>query len=174
MADESVESVKAFFERRYAEVHAIAERALRQEWANHTLRATDIVGLTFERLNNQRNLAAADEKKLLGAAAVTIRRILIDHARKRDREPPDALRIPLDSALVVELPPHIDWLEVDEALDEIEKVKPLARQVAELRMFAQCTNAEAAEALGVSTESARTALEFAQAWLHRRLRVRER
>jgi len=173
VGDAPVEAVQVFFQHRYADVHAIAERALKRERANHTLRPTDIVGLAFERLNNQRNLVGADDKKLLGAAAKTIRRILIDHARKKLREPPDAMRIPLDSAVLLQIPPEIDWLTLDEALDEIERIKPLARQVAELRMFAQCTNAEAAEALGVGTETARDALEFARAWLHRRLVVKD-
>lgn len=165
-------SLKSFFEQCYAQVREVAAAALGREAPNHTLRPTDLVHLAYTRLCDQRNLQVADRRILLAAAAVAIRRVLVDHARSKGRlkrSPGERIRVPLDSAVILEIPADLDWIVVDEALDSLESIDTRARQLVELRVFAGCTLSEAADAMRIAESTASDIWAFARAWLRRRL-----
>ncbi len=172
MTDPSDVSLKSFFEQCYAEVRQVAAQALQHEVANHTLRPTDLVHLAYTRLCDQRNLQVADRRVLLAASAVAIRRVLVDHARSKGRlkrGPGERFRVPLDSAIILEIPADLDWIVVDEALEALEAIDTRARRLVELRVFAGCTLSEAADALRIADSTASDIWAFARAWLRRRL-----
>ena len=68
----------------YAELRRIAARQLRGERANHTLQPTALVHEVYLRLVDQRQVDWQDRAHFLGVAAQTMRRILVDHARRHD------------------------------------------------------------------------------------------
>jgi RNA polymerase sigma-70 factor, ECF subfamily len=100
-----------------------------------------------------------------------MRRILVDHARaKQAAKRAGALqRIELTDDAASLLPPETDVLALNEALQTLEKLHPLAAQVVELRYFAGLTEKEAAETLGISVTTLKREWEFARAWLFKQL-----
>src|SRR6188474_41419 len=84
----------------YAELRRIAARQLRSERANHTLQPTALVHEVFIRLVDQRQVDWQNRAHFFGAAATVMRRILVDHARRRDAiKRGDGVRcVPLDQA----------------------------------------------------------------------------
>ncbi len=100
-----------------------------------------------------------------------MRRILIDHARrkKRQKRGGDQSRVDLKEDSLVWQVPLDEALAVHEALDELQKAEPQVAELVKLRYFAGLTVEEAAEALGISERSAYRDWRFARAWLQRRI-----
>jgi RNA polymerase sigma factor (TIGR02999 family) len=158
----------------YDELRRLARRQLQRETPGHTLSPTGLVHEVYLRLLQQRRIAAGDRGELLGIAAHTMRRILVDHARNRTRlkrggrdrvvsldERPD---LPLLTDLEAE-----EVLAVDVALDRLEQLDTRARRVVEHRVFAGLTLEETAEALGISARSVQRTWATARAWLRREI-----
>lgn len=100
-----------------------------------------------------------------------MRRILIDHARRRraQKRHDPAMTVALLSG--GEGPRYEDLLAVDEALQDLEKLEPRAARVVVLRVFGGLKDAEIAEALEVSSATVKRDWTFARAWLLSRLRA---
>jgi RNA polymerase sigma factor (TIGR02999 family) len=100
-----------------------------------------------------------------------MRLILIDHARaRRAQKRPDAAgRVPLHEEMAWVDAANEGILDLDAALDELEQFDERKVRAVELRYFLGCTNEEAAELLSVSRPTVDRDLEFAKAWLYRRL-----
>lgn len=153
------------------EVRAIAEREMRRERAGHTLQATAVANEAWIRLRDQRNLAGADRGRYLAAAATVVRRVLVEHARTRDRLKrggPDAKRISLhapDADVANQEWAVIDLLALDEALDRLHSLNERAFRVVEMRYFAGMANQEIADELSVSLRTVNGDWAFARSWL---------
>jgi RNA polymerase sigma factor (TIGR02999 family) len=104
-----------------------------------------------------------------GAAAEAMRRILIDNARRKQREKHggDLHRVDLDPAKIVCSVPDDKLLALDEAITRLAKEDPRKASLVELRLFAGLSNDEAARALGISAVTAKRHWRYARAWLHR-------
>jgi RNA polymerase sigma factor (TIGR02999 family) len=105
-----------------------------------------------------------------GAAARSMRRILVDHARaktakKRGGKGASTL---LDTTVMVE-PRSVDVIAVDDALEKLGALDPEQARVVELRFFTGLTEEETAEALGISTRTVHRKWLSAKAYLHREL-----
>jgi RNA polymerase sigma factor (TIGR02999 family) len=102
-----------------------------------------------------------------------MRRILIDHARRRARPKhggPHA-RLSLDEALTVAADgPSTDLIALDDALMKLAKQEPEAASVVELRFFGGLSDDETAEVIGISPRTVRRRWQFARAWLYRHLK----
>ena len=96
-----------------------------------------------------------------------MRRILVDHARRRGfaNRGGNALRVPLDEVLLVAQARGIEVLALDEALDALARIDPRKSRVVELRYFGGLTIEETAEVLGVSVDTAKRDWRMARAWL---------
>jgi RNA polymerase sigma factor (TIGR02999 family) len=105
-----------------------------------------------------------------------MRLILIDHARqaRAGKRPGSHARVPLHDEIAWVDATSDEMLELDVALNELEAVAERKVRVLELRYFLGCTNEEAAQVLGVSRPTIDRDLEFAKAWLYRRLAGRSR
>jgi RNA polymerase sigma factor (TIGR02999 family) len=156
----------------YDELRKLAVARLADEKPGQTLQATALVHEAYLRL-------VASEKPpgwngrghFFAAAAEAMRRILVDHARKRRRlkRGGDRERLDLD-ALQLCLPQAADeLLALDEALAELALMHPEKAELVKLRYFAGLTVAQAAQALGVSTSTADRHWTYARAWLYRRI-----
>jgi RNA polymerase sigma factor (TIGR02999 family) len=103
----------------------------------------------------------------LALCAQIMRRILVDHARRRGyaRRGGHALHIALDDALVVARAQGIEVLALHEALDALARIDLRKSRVVELRYFGGLKIEETAEVLGVSVDTVKRDWRIARAWL---------
>lgn len=149
----------------FDELHRIAERQFRGEPAGHTLQPTAVLSEAWLKLLEQR-VDWRDRDHFFALAAQAMRRILVDHARRRraaKRELPAVLEEPAGGGEVVDL------LALDAALTGLAALDAAQAQVVELKYFAGLTNEEAAQVLGVSLATVKRAWLAARAYLHRSL-----
>jgi RNA polymerase sigma factor (TIGR02999 family) len=154
----------------YAELHRIAEAAMRRESPGHTLQPTLLVDEAFMRMIGQERSPWQNRAQFFALAAQTIRRILVDHARARRRLKRDhGLRVTL-SEDVAEAPDRsLDLLTLDDALSQLEALSPRQARVVEMRYFAGLEIEETAQALGVAPATVKRDWTFARAFLLRAL-----
>jgi len=158
----------------YNELRRLAAYYLRSERPDHTLQATALVHEVYLKLSSVTDAEWAGKAEFIAMAAQMMRRILVDHARKRNARKRGArLEIPL-AGLDPAAPLRPDLEAIDEALDRLRQLHPRKAQVVELRFFGGLSPAEVAQVLrntGVET-SLRTVerdWRFARAWLENEL-----
>jgi RNA polymerase sigma-70 factor (ECF subfamily) len=154
----------------YAELHRLAEYALRGEAPGHTLQPTELVHEAFVRLVGQRNVEWQNRSQFYGIAAQSIRRILIDHARKRRATKRDhGIRVTLTDPSTQATTDPLDLIALDDALQELEGLDTRAARVVELRYFAGLDVDEVATALEISPATVKRDWTVARAFLLRAL-----
>ena len=164
----------------YAQLHAMARGRMRQERAGHTLQATALVHEAYLKLLDAATAAGpdgtpgfADRGRFFVAAAEAMRRILIDHARKRRtaKRGGGAVRISLDdlggdpSAPTGGLADADRIVALGEALDVLEAEDPRTAEVVKLRYFAGLSAEETAAALDISERTVHREWSYARARL---------
>lgn len=159
----------------YGDLHRMAERHLKGERPGHTLQPTAIVNEAYLRLVGSEGGDWQNRAHFFAAAARSMRRILVDHARskKAKKRGGPGTRYFLDTAVMVE-PRAVDLIAVDDALEKLAALDPTQGRVVELRFFAGLTESETAEALGVSPATVHRKWLSAKAYLHRELADRSR
>ncbi len=156
----------------YDELRRIAQGYLGHERPDHTLAATALVHEAYLRLVDQTRVQWQGRAHFLAVAAVTVRRILIDHARGRKREKRGGGRanLPLEEALYV---PTGDGatnvLDLHRALERLGELDPARERVITLRFFGGLTMKEIAEVTGVSVPTVERQWRLGRAWLYREL-----
>jgi RNA polymerase sigma factor (TIGR02999 family) len=160
----------------YTELHRIAAGQMRRERPGHPLQTTALVNEAYLKLIGGADLEIHDRGHFFAVASQQMRRILVDYARagNAQRRGGDAQQVDLDLVRLGAEPRGIDILELDEALQELERLEPRAGQVVELRYFGGYTDKEVVEALGVPLTTVRRDWEFARTWLFDRMRGGER
>ncbi len=155
----------------YAQMHAAARRLMSGERANHTLQPTALVSEAYARL--AKDLAAdwPGPREFYLAAAEAMRRILIEHARKRGaaKRGGDWTRAALD---VVDLASEEDCgrlMALDGAILRLEQEDARAAAVVRLRFFAGLSVEATADTLGLSRRTALRDWEYARVWLLKEL-----
>jgi RNA polymerase sigma factor (TIGR02999 family) len=152
----------------YDELRALAAARLANESPDHTLSPTALVHEAYLRLVGDQHFDGRGH--FFAAAAQAMRRILVEHARKRlaaKRGP--GRRVTVDLEGVCGPDPDADVLTVHEALDRLATVEPRVADLVCLRYFGGLTIREAAEVLGVSMRTADAWWAYARAWLARDL-----
>ena len=154
----------------YRELHVLAVHAMRREQAGHTLQPTELVDEAFLRLIGQRNVEWQSRSHFYGVASQAIRRILLDHARRRRAAKRDGgVRVTLDESMG-EMPVRsLDLIALDDALEKLRGLDQRQVQVVELRFFGGLDVEQTAEALGVSPATVKRDWTFARAFLQREL-----
>ncbi len=149
----------------YDELRKLAAAKLAGEAAGHTLDATALVHEAYLRLAGTNGFAS--KSLFVRAAAEAMRRILVDHARKKkaDKRGGCARRQELAEVGQAASADPDTLLAVDEALTKLAAEDAAAADVARLRLFAGLSVEEAGEALGVSRATAFRDWAYAQAWL---------
>ncbi|MBK7403675.1 MAG: sigma-70 family RNA polymerase sigma factor [Phycisphaerales bacterium] len=155
----------------YEQLREIARQRMGHERAGHTLQATALVHEAFVRLLGDREVTWESRAHFYAASAQAMRRILIDHARKRKAEKRGgaAKRVPLS---VVDLATEADpeqVLALEEAMDELERSDPRAASVVRLRFFAGLEVKETADVLGLSERTVMRDWAYARAMLFSRM-----
>ena len=154
----------------YDELRALASAYLRRERPSHTLQTTALVNEAWLRLSGRDAAAFSNRAHFFRAAALAMRRILIDHATRRVAEKRGGLRtkLPLDDGIdapTVAAADPDELLALDAALSRLADEDAQLARVVELRYFGGCTIDETAEALGVGTATVEREWRFARAWL---------
>jgi RNA polymerase sigma factor (TIGR02999 family) len=154
----------------YQELRRRAAGQLRRERPGHTLRPTDLVHETYLRLCAQ-NAAWQNRDQLFAVASRLMRRILVDHARKRAAaKRGGGLRLTLSEGLAAAAALEPDMLDLDAALEELAALDKRQAELVELRFFGGLDIDQAARALDISVATANRDWVMAKAWLYRRLK----
>ncbi len=165
------EAVNELFTLVYQELRQMAQHYLRQERPNHTLQATALVHEVYLRLFNGQKVEMRNRAHFFGIAATQMRRILVDHARRKQARRRNVSQSEESLGNLAEAPPVSaeELSALDKALTEFSRHYPRAGRVVELRYFGGLTEAEAAEVLGISISTLKREWGFAKVWLLRQL-----
>ena len=157
----------------YAELRQLAGRRLARESASQTLQPTALVHEAYLRLVGKEDGPRWENRgHFFGAAAIAMRRILIEHARRKlslkhggghERQEFQ------EEAVAIDPQDHATLLALDEALTKLAREDAQLAKLVELRYFAGLTVDQAAAALGVSPRTTKRNWAYARAWLRREL-----
>ena len=159
----------------YGELRKLAAWRLGQEAAAHTLQATALVHEAYLKLSPGDRMWEG-RKHFFCAAGEAMRRILIDRARRRKavRHGGEMHRTDFAEDVIAATSVRDDeLLAINEILDRFAQTEPRKAEVVKLRYFVGMTIEETAEALGISTPTAKRDWVFARAWLFRELKREE-
>ena len=169
--DDSPRAAERLMPLLYDEPRRLARGYLQRERSDHSLQATEIVHEAFLRLVDQQTATWQDRAHFFRVAAQTMRRVLVDHARRELAEKRGAEwnRVEFDLATEVVAPRELDVLALDDALNDLAHLNPQHRHIVELRFFAGLTIDEVATSLGLSPRTVQREWRMARAWLHREI-----
>ncbi|HPF37138.1 MAG TPA: sigma-70 family RNA polymerase sigma factor [Phycisphaerae bacterium] len=155
----------------YQELRRLAAEYLQRERPDHTLQPTALVHEAYVRLSELDRIEWRDRTHFYAAAAGAIRRVLVDHARRRKAAKRGGgwRQITLSGLGSDADAPEIDVLALDEALGKLAALDERKARVVELRFFAGMTIDETARSLGVGTTTVEDDWAFAKSWLRRAL-----
>lgn len=157
----------------YDELRRIAARRMNTERQGHTLQPTALVHEAFLRLVGSENEQLWNNREhFFAAAAESMRRILIENARKKQRVKRGGnwTRQELDPEVAPIDPENLnELLALDEALAKLGEEDPALARLVSLRYFTGLTNQETAEILGISERTAKRHWAYARAWLQREM-----
>lgn len=156
----------------YDELHRLAASYMRREREGHTLQPTALVNEAYMRLAMQHKVDFANRAQVLGIAAQMMRRVLANHAEKRDagKRGGDVTRICLADAPEPASEQVLIFGEIDQALERLASLDERQAKVVELRIFGGLSVEETAEFLGVSAATVHRDWASGRLWLARELR----
>ena len=155
----------------YAELRRLAAHKMAQEPSGQTLQATALVHEAWLRLAGGANQSWQNRAHFFAAAAESMRRILIDNARRKRalRHGGGQERVDVAQAEIAAPTDEDQLLAVHEALDKLAAQDPPKAELVKLRYFVGLTIEEAAEVLGISEPTAKRWWAYARAWLFRQV-----
>lgn len=160
----------------YQELRRLARHCLSAERSDHTLQSTALVHEAYLRLVGNDTLQTENRVHFFALAAQVMRRVLVDHARKRlagKRGGKEALTVTLSEAVEVAQKQPLDVMALDTALHELARVDRQQAHIVEMRFFAGLSIDETSEALGISPATVKRDWTMARAWLYRQLQATE-
>jgi RNA polymerase sigma-70 factor, ECF subfamily len=156
----------------YGELHRLARRYMRREASGHSLQATALVNEAYMRLADYTRMQWQDRAHFFAVSAQVMRRILVDHARRRNVKRGRGVHHVSfeDVAVVVSAEDgETDLVALDEALISLARIDPRKAQVVEMRFFGGLSVEEVGEVLKVSTGTIKRDWRAAKAWLYQEL-----
>ena len=154
----------------YHELRQLARTQLSREHGHRTLQPTELLNEALARLLGS-EVTPENRSHFFSLAARAMRRVLVDHARKRSAskrfDPRE--RVELDAGETPSEEPDLDVLAVHHALERFAEIAPRPARLVELRYFGGLTNPEAAEVLDISLASVERDWRLARLWLRRKL-----
>jgi RNA polymerase sigma-70 factor, ECF subfamily len=156
----------------YAELRRLAGRYMRDERYGHTLQPTALVHEAYLKLAGQEKAGWRNRAHVMGVAGQIMRRILVDHARKRHaakRSGPSTAALQDRCAASSGYAEPEQILAIDAALKRLGSLDPQQARVVELRYFVGLSAEEAARAMDISQRTVEREWTFAKAWLRAEL-----
>jgi len=163
-------SLSQIFPMIYEDLRRVAHRYMEREKSDHTLQPTALVNEAFMRIR-ERGAAISGEGHALALAAIAMRHILVDHARKRNakKRGGGGAGFALSGGESSDNR-AVEILELDDLIARLAELDPRRARVVELRFFAGMTNEEIASAIGVARSTVVEDWSVARAWLRSQLR----
>lgn len=164
-ADGDLEALNELTRVVYTKLREKARQAMAGERPTHTLTPTALVHEVYLELHRLKNVSFEGRGKFFAYVGVQMRTILREHARtlQAKKRGGEFERVTLAESSLWAEAPLVDFLDLDDALRELEEVDPLLVRMVELRFFAGLTEDETAEALGRS-----------RSWVYREWKVAKR
>jgi RNA polymerase sigma factor (TIGR02999 family) len=156
----------------YEELRKLAAHKMAQEAPGQTLEATGLVHEAYLRLVDVEKAQHWNSRgHFFAAAALAMRRILVDNARrkKRSKHGGDLKRVAMEMASLPTRMSSVELLALDEALEKLQQQDPVKAQLVTLRYFGGMTIEQAAEVLDISRVTAHRYWTYARAWLHQQI-----
>lgn len=157
----------------YAELRRVADRYVRRERAR-SVQATELVHEAYLRLAHDKPVAFASRSHFVAIAAIAMRRLLIERARRRraTKRGGDQVMVTLDETLLAAGPSDdaLDLLALDDALSRLAGLDQQQARIVELRFFGGLSVEETADALSISPATVKRHWALARAWLLRELK----
>ncbi len=165
------EALESLMEVVYGELRRLARSYLRHERPGHTLQSTALVHEAYLRLIDQKNVTWQNRAHFFGIAAHMMRRILVDHARRRraSRRGPGNSLLMLDEGIAGSGPRNIDLVLLDQALESLARIDAQQSRIVELRFFVGLSIDDTAEVLKISPATVKRDWAMAKAWLYREM-----
>ncbi len=155
----------------YKELRALASRQMSGERGSHTLQATAVVNEAYMRLVGA-DVSYQDRTHFFAVAARTMRRVLVDHAKSKNRQKRGAgqPKVTLDEGMIASSATRdANVADLDDALNKLAEQDKRKAEIIELHFFGGMTYDEMAEALSISPATVHRELRMAKAWLYREL-----
>jgi RNA polymerase sigma-70 factor (ECF subfamily) len=151
----------------YPELRKIARHHLERRHPGETLESAALANEVYLKLLRSGGIRCNDRAHFLALCSQIIRRILVDHARRRrfSKRGGEMIQVPLDEVLVASESRGVELVALDEALEMLARIDPRKGRVVELRYFGGMKIEETAEVLGISLETAKRDWRMAKAWL---------
>lgn len=155
----------------YDELKRMAHRQLAREGGPRTLDTTGLVHEAYLKLVDEATVPLPNRRYFFGAAARAMRQVLVDAARRRNRQKRGGGIRPLtlDEARIEADAYATELVHLDEALKRLQDRHPRQAKVVECRYFGELSVEETAELLEISPRTVKRDWMFARAWLHRDL-----
>ena len=154
----------------YGELRRLARHYMNRERAGHTLQTTALVNEAYMRLVDYKRMRWQNRAHFLAVSAQAMRRILVEHARRRNvKRGAGAEHVSLDAEAVMYIDRSDDFVSLDEALSALAAWAPRKAKVVELRFFGGLSVEETAEVLQVAPITVMREWKTAKAWLYREL-----
>jgi RNA polymerase sigma factor (TIGR02999 family) len=152
----------------YDELRKLAQAYLRRERAGHTLETSGLIHEAFLKLLGQEHVSWQNRSHFFGIAAQSMRRILVDYARRRGRTKRggEAEIVVFDEAWQAAVERPEELLALDEALERLAEVDPERARLVELRFFAGFSHEEIADLMGISLSTVERRWRLARAFLY--------
>jgi RNA polymerase sigma-70 factor (ECF subfamily) len=159
----------------YAELHSIADRVMRRERPGHSLQPTALINEAYLRLIGDRQLSFESRAHFFHAASRTMRRIVIDHARRKlahrrdggERIDFDSIEYSLGNTKSPTSPE--DLISIHTSLEQLAVLDARQARIVELRFFAGLSVEETAEILNLSPKTIKREWALARAWFQQQL-----
>lgn len=151
----------------YPALRRIARQHLERRSPGDTLESAALANEAYLKLLASGGIHCNDRVHFMALCSQIIRRILVDHARRRRfaKRGGEMIQVSLDDVLLASESRGIELLTLDEALERLARIDPRKSQVVELRYFGGMKIEETAEFLGVSLDTAKRDWRMAKAWL---------
>ena len=155
-----------------AELHKLAEAYLRRERAGHTLQPTALVNEAFVRLIDEQGVQWQNRAHFYGITAQVMRRVLVDHARRRQKlkRGGDVLRVSFAEAENVGQQDSASIIALDDALATLAGFDERKSRLVELKFFGGLSEEEIAEVMQLSVRTVQREWNLARAWLFSQLK----
>ena len=154
----------------YDDLLRLARARLRHEYGGHTLEPTGLVHEAYLRLADQTKLHAENRAHFYAIAANTMRRVLIEHARKRmAHKRGGGVRVTLQPGMDIAEQRAPDVVELDDVLRRLAEIDERKSRAIELKFFGGMSTEEIAIVLGISVATVGRELRLGQAWMRREM-----
>lgn len=156
----------------YQELRRLAAYYMRRERPGHTLQTSALVNEAYMRLVDYSQMRWQSRAHFFAVAAQAMRRILVEHARKRHfaKRGGGAVKVSFDEAAIVSQSQAADLVALDDALTSLEAMDERKARIVELRYIGGLNIEETAEVLSISPATVQREWRAAKAWLYREIK----